>query len=530
MKKQNERKEKEQKKPLNEAVLLESVTENIEPIEPPPPFVEEPLTDEESESFSAKTETEPEILETGKSDEPFFEDEDPGEKKENGPGTGNTESAPEVFSVRAPLVVFLEKNGIELVEDISISYKDYDFSIKKDKFPTSFDVKAFFEKNGFIVKYVYSYSTRYSITIGKKSPFFGNVEDEDDAVDESPAYSPVIGPTLPDKSFDFPFSITGRAISLQDKYMMLKDFLSGKNIVPLMDIAIIGFGDVDFEFIFEKDGQFASASTIDVREYFIDAGFSVCAVDTRDYTRKGALRAVPEKGLAGRIFSRYFRDGKSFFIVRVGADSPYFSKNIEDDNEDNENEEMYFPSEDEKDGKKGLRRFFKKYSLFNEKGLVFLFLTLLVFMLFCFGLSSPAGGKKTVSEAQDVSFDAENWPLPRPDKIEQELEPELVPPDYYDIVFETSDGTKRFFRADYHRGLLKYHVTSYDQYGKAWRWDDFPAWKVRSITKLRAPFGLLEPDFDEKDDAAENKKPFGFPGIRLGEEHKKLSEKRPEKP
>ena len=151
-------------------------------------------------------------------------------------------------------------------------------------------------------------------------------------------------------------------------------------------------------------------------------------------------------------------------------------------------------------------------------------------MLFCFGLSSPDGGKKTASEAQDISFDAENWPLPRPDKIEQELEPELVPPDYYDIVFETSDGTKRFFRADYHRGLLKYHVTSYDQYGEAWRWDDFPAWKVRSITKLRAPFGLLEPDFDEKDDAAEKKNPSWVPGIRHGEEHKKMSEKRPEKP
>ena len=80
-----------------------------------------------------------------------------------------------------------------------------------------------------------------------------------------------------------------------------------------------------------------------------------------------------------------------------------------------------------------------------------------------------------------------------------------IPPVRYDLTFDTVSGPRKFWRADYEKKWFKYHITSYDRDGEAWKWDEIPVWNVRSISKMRNFFDRWERDFDEERKETEEK-------------------------
>lgn len=298
-------------------------------------------------------------------------------------------------------------------------------------------------------------------------------------------------------------------MSLRGKYLALKDFLSENGLNLLGDIDIFGEtasftedDSIEFDFAFEKPDKIEFREVIDVREYFEELGFSVCSVEYRDYRtshQRFARRIAPVCGSYGRSLA----ECRDFYVVRVCGSSSFFkkaAKGLADSAKE---------TGSQKNTKKrglGIPRL-RARKILIACGIIAAFL-ISVFLV----LPDTSGrkGKARPYEPDSVGFEIDDKTEKLPESMDWKKMPLVdlevqIPPVRYDLTFDTVSGPRKFWRADYEKKWFKYHITSYDRDGEAWKWDEIPVWNVRSISKMRNFFDRWERDFDEERKETEEK-------------------------
>ncbi len=248
-----------------------------------------------------------------------------------------------------------------------------------------------------------------------------------------------------------------------EQYLELKKFLKEQSFKLIGDIDFVFDG---FQFAFEAANF---VSTLEVKNFFEKSDFFVELVCYRDYSYKNSTRPLLKD-------KRRYKDGKKFYDVRVLVASPFFEQIHDYDSC------RISSDEEEPEGKVH----FMSVGTFLAFLLVFLFSAAIILTVFSTPKSKSNFKSAAIeyprAEKKIVVDDDLVMPIPADLELEREHR------EFYDITFNTVDGVRVFYNADYDTQHERvdidfYCVTTFDEKNEAYKWDYINVNDVKSISK-----------------------------------------------
>lgn len=284
---------------------------------------------------------------------------------------------------------------------------------------------------------------------------------------------------------DFPTFSEKTEKTLSEKYRELRDFLENYKLKLIDDIDLLYY---DFEITFDNyadvsqdeevdhgDDKYFERhffSTLEVKEFFEKHDFSVSEVLYRNYKKENDPHPILKN-------KKLLTGGKDFFMVRLSYNSEFFEKEKCEIEKESMDETCcdFSNNLDLKPSEKERLIYGKIIKKHNPCRLNYFSVSLLIAFLFLaigtiFFIFRPTSEHK------------KNENIPELSKVS--ITKEIIVPTYYDLTFQTENGTKQFFNAKYFKtSFFNYTVESYKENAfTPYRTDIFPKKIVKSITKI----------------------------------------------
>ena len=261
-------------------------------------------------------------------------------------------------------------------------------------------------------------------------------------------------PFLPDglekldlKKNKFPSAtITKKSGASESDYFKLKDYISKRNFKLIGDIS---FWYDTLEFVIEGNKKWKNSSALDIKKFLENDGFTVDASEKRDFDRMSAFSPVLRE-------TKKYNRKKVYFFIRVSVNSDFFDEDYEvelDETSSSINEHRI------------------KIRLFP---IAVVMSVMIAVILAAFSEASTRSDKEVLSKSDKAV---------RYEKLDLDLEKLICKPETYDLVFETTTGTKKFYNASYEKKWLSIYVTSYDADLLPVQYDEFSRLAVKTISK-----------------------------------------------